>query len=155
MRKKFALLTAIAALALVAVPVGTAQAKTIKLTVTPTFDLVDACRPAAGQIRFKMEFGAKFKRKNSPYPKSVKYSYTVRDQNGVSFASGSVTLTKKGGWKKTTKDITAASGTTIYFSIKGTFRSPSTGKLLKMSDAFSFALATDEELIANGIPPCA
>ncbi len=155
MRKKLILLaTLVVAIAASLSVASSASAKTVKLYVTPTYKFVDACRPAAGQVRFAVKFGAKFTRKNSPYPKSVKYSYSVRDQNGVSFASGSVKLTKKNGWKKTSSRITAASGTTIYFKIKGTFRSPTTGALLKNSDQFSFNLATDEELIANGVPPC-
>lgn len=154
MRKKLAVLLfsvfAVASLA----GASTASAASSKLIVTPKYDFVNACRPAAGQVRFQVKFGAKFTRKNSAYPSSVKYSYSVRDQNGVSFASGSVKLKKSGGWKKLSKELVAASGTTVYFSIKGSFRSPSTGNLLKNSDSFSFALATDAELIANGVPPC-
>lgn len=155
MSKKLALLAVLATSVVAALAIPTAaSAKTIKLYVTPTYQLVNACRPAAGQVRFQVEFGAKFKRTNSPYPKSVKFSYAVRDQAGVSFASGSVTLKKSGGWKKKSAPMTAATGTTIYFKIKGSFRSPTTGRLLKNSDSFSYALATDDELIANGVPPC-
>ena len=156
MRSKIALLVTlvVAATALIALP-SSASAKTIKLYVTPTYDLVNACRPAAGQVTFQMRFGAKFQRKNSAYPKSVKFSYSVRDQAGVSFSSGSVTLKRSEGWKKKlSKRMTAASGTTIYFKVCGSFRSPTTGKLLKNSDSFPFQVASDEQLLANGVPPC-
>lgn len=155
MRKKLALLAVLAvAVTALAMPT-TASSKTIKLYVTPTYDYVNVCRPAAGQLRFNFLFGAKFERKNSPYPKSVKVNYTARDASGVQFASGKVTLTKKNKWKKQSANITVATGAITYFTLKAKFRSPTTGKEIKSTTPFSFNFATDEELIANGIPPCA
>lgn len=155
-RKKLILLATLAVAIVASLSVASsASAKTIKLYVTPTYTFVDACRPAAGQVRFKFKFGAKFTRKNSPYPASVKIAYSVRNQGGTSIASGSVKLKRKSGWKKTSQSVTAPSGATAYFEFKATFRSPTNGKLLKSTTPASFAFAPDDQLIANGVPTCA
>lgn len=133
---------------------GAASAATSKLYVTPTYGYTDACRPAAGQLRIKFLFQAKFQRKNSPYPRNVKMYYRVKDAVGNQIASGKVTLTKKGGWKKKSGNVTVASGSTSYFLFTAKYISPITHRNLKSVTPASQTWATDDELIQNGIPPC-
>lgn len=154
MKKTASLIVTLAVVAAGLVMTPSASAKTIKLFVTPTYSFVEPCRPAPGQVSIRFKLGAKFKRVNSAYPNSVKIGYKVRSAAGQQIASGSVTLKKKSGWKKLGTPFVAETGTTISFVIKGEFRSPNTGRLIKGSTPKTFSIADDEQLIANGIPEC-
>jgi hypothetical protein len=140
MRSKLALIVFAAAAIAVATGPATAQAKTIKLYVSPKIDYTDICRINPGSLRFSFLFGAKFTRKNSPYPKSVQFKWTVTDNaTGAAVINGTNTLTKRNKWKSTSVPITLTTGGSYIYTIKGSFRSPTTHKLLKRT----FILPTD------------
>lgn len=157
---KKVLLLAVAVIVTSLFSVSAAEAKVVKLFVTPKYGITEECR-TPGVYGFRFTFGAKFTRRNSPYPKSVKFKYTVTDlSTGGTVTSGRATITKRGKWKAKSKPIRLTAPGTYQYRMEGSFKSPQTGKTIRGTDILppggSERIPTDAEMDAAGVvlPAC-
>lgn len=141
--------------------VSLADAKVSKLFVTPKYGITEECRSPA-VYGFRFTFGAKFTRRNSPYPKNVKFKYTVTDlSTGGIVISGRTTITKRGKWKGKSKPIRLTAPGVYQYKMEGSFKSPQTGRTIRGTDILPLdgaaEIPTDAEMDAAGFvkPACA
>lgn len=157
MRKKIALLTAVAAVAALAL-VPSSQAASSSIKVTSSYDFANFCRPAVDQLQFQFLFKAKIKRRNSPLPRNVVVRYKVLDAaTGTSYGSGKVTLTKRNKWQKLSNPVIAPAGAQVIYDLTSTYKAPRTGRNVKAKASIPDVIPTVAEMDAINppLPSCA
>jgi hypothetical protein len=136
--------------------VPAAEAKTIKLFVTPVISAQDDCRVATDQIKWSYAFKAKIERKNSPLPRNVIIRYKVLDTaTGAQIGGQKVTLKPKKFFKVGALYQYAA-GQSITIVLDASFKSPTTGKTFKSHSELPDTAPTIEQMDAAGanLPTC-
>lgn len=134
-----------------------AEAKTIKLFVTPIIGEQDHCRASADLVKWSYTFKAKITRKNSPLPKNVVVRYKVLDSaTGAQIGAEKITLKPKSFFKVGVLN-TFTAGQSLTIVLDASFRSPTNGKTFKSHTELPELVPTIAQLDGANppVPTCA
>ena len=145
-------LVAAMALMLTIVFAPAAEAKTIKLFVTPLIGEQDHCRASSDLVKWSYTFKAKISRKNSPLPRNVIIRYKVLDAStGATIVGQKITLKPRKFFKVGLLN-TFTAGQSLTIVLDASFKSPTTGKTFKSHTELPESVPTIAQLDAANPP---
>lgn len=151
MRKKLALIVALAALATSLLGAQSASASYLNVLVRPTFTAF--CQPSPGTVGMFIRFKASVTAIGVSKPRKVRITFKVtRRGSKDSIRSGVVNLKRSRGYKADTKAFAAVAGEELIYAVKMSYTSG--GSTVRRGRTYSSTTYTQAELDAQGVGGC-
>lgn len=152
MRKKLALISLLAALAVSAIAAQSAFASYIFVT-GQLAGFSDQCRPTPDQLSYRIVFKAKVTASGVKKPSKIRIGWQVLDADTKNVVrSGHLNLKKSKGYKGETTKIVASQDEYLVYHVN--LKYTTGGRTKKAKGDFSDHIPTTAEMDAAGVPAC-